>query len=123
MRDIQEINMADPKDKSKKVKVSKYTAGGNKVYEKTTPSKIYKSVTYKKGGPRTGESDFFPGVSGGPGKGGGGSYSNINPATGVADGPVGSARYYAGGGASKSSTQAGNIKVTTKKSGAGYSGD
>jgi len=40
----------------------------------------------------------FPGVSGGPGAGGGGSYSNINPATGVADGPVGSARYYAGGG-------------------------
>jgi len=32
------------------------------------------------------------------GFGGDGSYSNINPATGVADGPVGGARYYSGGG-------------------------
>jgi len=32
------------------------------------------------------------------GAGGNGSYTKINPATGVADGPVGSARYYAGGG-------------------------
>jgi hypothetical protein len=46
--------------------------------------------------------------SGGPagygtGDGGDGSYSNINPATGVADGPVGGARYYAGGGGGNTS--------------------
>jgi len=40
----------------------------------------------------------FPGVSGGPGKGGGGSYSDINPAAGVADGPLTNKRYFAGGG-------------------------
>ena len=32
------------------------------------------------------------------GNGGDGSYSNINPAKGVADGPVGPGRYYSGGG-------------------------
>jgi len=35
------------------------------------------------------------------GSGGDGSYSNINTATGIADGPVSGARYYAGGGASQ----------------------
>jgi hypothetical protein len=40
----------------------------------------------------------FPGVSNGPGKGGGGSYSDINPAAGVADGPLTGKRYFAGGG-------------------------
>ena len=35
------------------------------------------------------------------GSGGDGSFSNINTATGIADGPVSGARYYAGGGASQ----------------------
>ncbi len=39
-----------------------------------------------------------PGSAGVGGDGGDGEYTNINPSTGVADGPVGSARYYAGGG-------------------------
>jgi len=38
------------------------------------------------------------GGCGAGGAGGDGSYSNINPATGVADGPVGPGRYYSGGG-------------------------
>ncbi len=115
--------MAGPKDKRKKVKVSKSTAGGNKIYEETTPSKIYRSVTYKKGGPRTGETDFAGFTKSGPGKGRGyaGTQKVIDTKPNqtvdtikIKDGPT-----YT----SKSSTQAGNIKVTTKKSGAGYSGD
>jgi len=51
------------------------------------------------GGGGAGQTGFDSLPSTSPRSGGGdGSYSNINPATGVADGPVGSARYYAGGG-------------------------
>jgi len=51
------------------------------------------------GGGGAGQTGFNSDPSTSPRSGGGdGSYSNINPATGVADGPVGSARYYAGGG-------------------------
>ena len=120
--------MAGQNDKNKKVKISEFTAGGNKIYEKTTPSKIYKSVTYKKGGPRTGESDFAGFTKSGPGKGRGyaGTQKVIDTKPNqtvdtikIKDGPT-----YT----SKSSTQAGNYKsdykiVPNKKSGAGYSGD
>ena len=51
------------------------------------------------GGGGAGQAGFDSLPSTSPRSGGGdGSYSNINSATGVADGPVGSARYYAGGG-------------------------
>ena len=51
------------------------------------------------GGGGAGQTGFNSDPATSPKSGGGdGSYSNINPATGVADGPVGSARYYAGGG-------------------------
>ena len=102
--------MAGPKDKRKKVKVSKSTAGGNKIYEETTPSKIYRSVTYKKGGPRTGETDFAGFTKSGPGKGRG--YAGTQK---VID--------------TKPNQTVDTIKIkdgptyTRKKSGAGYSGD
>jgi hypothetical protein len=54
------------------------------------------------------------------GSGGDGSYSNINTATGIADGPVSGARYYAGGGASQG--QAGTAGSGGAGGGAGAGG-
>ena len=65
----------------------------------TNPAAPTPAANGGSGGGGAGQAGFnsLPGTS--PRSGGGdGSYSNINSATGVADGPVGSARYYAGGG-------------------------
>jgi len=65
----------------------------------TNPAAPTPAANGGSGGGGAGQAGFDSLPSTSPRSGGGdGSYSNINSVTGVADGPVGSAKYYAGGG-------------------------
>ena len=130
MRDIQEINMAGPKNKNKKTKeFHRIDKDGNRTYVYDSPSQTSTLKKYNESGKKSGEKDFsFIDKTGKSGGTFSGKSKTIDTkpnkqvrTTQFADTPKKKT-------VSTSSTQEGNYKssyktVPSKKSGAGYSGD